>query len=326
MIKTTANHRADSNTQEKMRSMPVTRSTDKEEAARPICRRSFLKLVGTGGAMALLGASGVQATEIARPPRKEAAMGVLVDTTLCIGCRSCEGACNEANVLPKPDRPFDDETVLDQMRDTSPSAFTVVNKYEINKDVQITRKQQCMHCVEPACSSACIIKAMEKQTNGAVTYRDDLCIGCRYCMVACPFNAPKFEYSSATPLIKKCTFCFERQKEGKEPACVEACPVEALKFGKRSALLKEAKRRIHADPMAFVHDVYGEHEAGGTSWLYIASVPFEQLGLPELSNKIYPELTSGAMSTVPAVLLMWPALLMGFHYFSHNKDEAHKEH
>jgi NAD-dependent dihydropyrimidine dehydrogenase PreA subunit len=166
---------------------------------------------------------------------------------------------------------------------------------------------------------------MEKQSNGAVTYRDDLCIGCRYCMLACPFNVPKFEYSSAAPLIKKCTFCFERQKEGKQPACVEACPADALTFGKRSQLLKEAKRRIHADPKSYIHDIYGEHEAGGTSWLYIASVPFEDLGLPQLSNKDYPELTSGAMSTVPAVLLMWPALLMGFHYFSHGKDEAHKE-
>jgi formate dehydrogenase iron-sulfur subunit len=300
--------------------------TDIEEAARPICRRNFLKLMGAGGAMAMLGATGAQAAEIAAVPGKEGAMAVLVDTTRCIGCRSCEAACNEANALPKPDMPFDDESVLDQMRDTSPAAYTVVNKYDISKDVQITRKQQCMHCVEPACSSACIIKAMEKQTNGAVTYRDDLCIGCRYCMVACPFNVPKFEYSSATPLIKKCTFCFERQKDGKQPACVEACPADALTFGKRSQLLKEAKRRIHADPKAYVHDVYGEHEAGGTSWLYVASVPFEKLGLPELSNKVYPELTSGAMSTVPAVLLMWPALLMGFHYFSHNKDESHGEH
>ena len=303
----------------------MARSTDNKESGRPICRRSFLKLVGAGGAAALLGSNVAQATEIAGAPHKQAAMGVLVDTTLCVGCRSCEAACNEANKLSKPDRPFDDDSVLDQTRDTSPTAFTVVNRYDISKDVQITRKQQCMHCVEPACSSACIIKAMEKQTNGAVTYRDDLCLGCRYCMVACPFNVPKFEYSKAEPLIRKCTFCFERQKEGKEPACVEACPVEALKFGKRSELLKEAKTRIHADPNTYVHDIYGEHEAGGTSWLYIASVPFEKLGLPELSNKDYPELTSGAMSTVPAVLLMWPALLMGFHYFSHDKDEARKE-
>jgi formate dehydrogenase iron-sulfur subunit len=303
----------------------VERAKNNEENARLLCRRSFLKLAGAGGAMALLTGGEALAADIAGAPRKAAAMGVLVDTTVCIGCRSCEAACNEANGLPKPERPFDDESVLDQRRDTSPAAFTVVNKYDVGDNVQITRKQQCMHCVEPACSSACIIRAMEKQSNGAVTYRDDLCLGCRYCMVACPFGVPKFEYSKASPLIKKCQFCFERQQAGQQPACVEACPVEALTFGKRSDLLKEAKRRIHADPKAYVHDVYGEHEAGGTSWLYLASVPFEKLGLPVLDHKSYPELTSGAMGTVPAVMLMWPALLMGFHYFSHLKGEAHEE-
>ena len=135
-------------------------------------------------------------------------MGVLVDTTLCVGCRSCEAACNKVNGLPKPDRSFDDDSVLEEVRDTSPTAYTVVNKYTVDKGVEITRKQQCMHCVEPACSSACIIKAMEKRSNGAVTYRADLCLGCRYCMVACPFNVPKFEFSKASPLIKKCHFLF----------------------------------------------------------------------------------------------------------------------
>ena len=191
--------------------------------------------------------------------------------------------------------------------------------------MEITRKQQCMHCIEPVCSSACIIKAMEKRSNGAVTYRNDLCLGCRYCMVACPFNVPKFEYSKASPLIKKCQFCFERQEQGEQPGCVEACPVEALKFGRRPELIEEARKRIQDTPNAYVHHIYGEHEAGGTSWLYLAGAPFEKLGLPQLNDKDYPESTAGAMGTVPAVLLMWPALLIGFHYLSHGKDEAHGE-
>ncbi len=275
--------------------------------------------------MALLAANPSHAAEVAGGLSAEGAMGVLVDTTLCVGCRSCEAACNKVNELPKPDRSFDDDSVLDQPRDTSPTAFTVVNKYTVSNGVEITRKQQCMHCVEPACSSACIIKAMEKRSNGAVTYRDDLCLGCRYCMVACPFNVPKFEYSKASPFIKKCQFCFTRQEQGELPGCVEACPVEALKYGRRPELLEEARKRIHDTPNAYVHHIYGEHEVGGTSWLYLASAPFEKLGLPQLSDKDYPELTSGAMGTVPAVLLMWPALLAGFHYLSHNKGEAHDE-
>ena len=190
-------------------SKKVTGSKNDGEGARNCSRRSFLKLVGAGGAMALLGANPAQAAEVVGRLGREEAMGVLVDTTLCVGCRSCEAACNKVNALPKPERVFrDDDSVLDQVRDTSPAAYTVVNKYTVGKGVEITRKQQCMHCVEPACSSACIIRAMEKQSNGAVTYRSDLCLGCRYCMVACPFNVPKFEYSKASPLIKKCTVLF----------------------------------------------------------------------------------------------------------------------
>jgi len=296
------------------------------DGARNCSRRSFLKLVGTGGAMALLAANPAQAAEAVGQLGKEEPMGVLVDTTLCVGCRSCEAACNAVNGLPKPKVPFeDDDSLFDQIRDTSTGAFTVVNKYTVDKGVEITRKQQCMHCVEPACSSACIIRAMEKRSNGAVTYRNDLCLGCRYCMVACPFNVPKFEFSKASPFIRKCQFCFSRQEKGELPGCVEACPVEALKYGRRPELLEEARKRIHDTPDAYVHYIYGEHEAGGTSWLYLAGAPFEKLGLPQLSDKDYPELTSGAMGTVPAVLLMWPALLAGFHYFSHHKDEAHDE-
>jgi len=297
----------------------------KSEGVQECSRRNFLKLFGAGSAMALMSANPAHAAEVVGRLRKEEANGVLVDTTICVGCRSCEGACNQVNDLPKPDRPFDDDSVLEQHRDTSPSAYTVVNKYTLSKDVEITRKQQCMHCLEPACSSACIIRAMEKRSNGAVTYRNDLCLGCRYCMVACPYDIPKFEYSKASPLIRKCQFCFERQEQGELPGCVEACPVEALKFGKRSELIEEARKRIHDTPDAYVHHIYGEHEAGGTSWLYLAGAPFEKLGLPDLGEKDYPELTSGAMGTVPAVLLIWPALLDGFRHFSHRKSEAHEE-
>jgi len=302
----------------------IMKSENKSENAGNCSRRSFLKLIGLGGgAIALAGSQLAQAATAAASTGIP--NGVLVDTTLCVGCRSCEEACNKVNHLPKPDKPFDDDSVLDNPRDTSPDAFTVVNRYSAGKGEPITRKQQCMHCLEPACSSACIIKALEKQPMGPVTYRDDLCLGCRYCMVSCPFDVPKFEYSKAAPLMKKCTFCFARQKQGSMPACVEACPVGALKFGPRSEILDEAKQRIYTNPSNYVHHVYGEHEAGGTSWLYLASVPFENLGLPTLTTVPYPELTAGAMSTVPVVMLVWPALLMGLHHFSHRKSEVQEE-
>jgi Fe-S-cluster-containing dehydrogenase component len=301
----------------------VTKSENNGESAPNCSRRNFLKLVGLGGGALAL--SGSKLAQAATAPSGTIPNGVLVDTTLCVGCRSCEDACNQVNHLPKPDKAFDDASVLKDIRDTSPGAFTVVNRYATDQGAQVTRKQQCMHCLEPACSSACIIKALEKQPLGPVTYRDDLCLGCRYCMVSCPFDMPKFEYSKAVPLVKKCHFCFNLQEQDSDPACVEACPMEALKFGPRSELIEEAKKRIYTNPDHYVHHVYGEHEAGGTSWLYLANAPFEKLGLPKLSNKAYPELTEGAMNAVPVVMLVWPALLMGLHHFSHRKSETQEE-
>ena len=288
-------------------------------------RRNFLKIFGAGGAIAMLSPDAARAAKAVAASSKAESMGVLVDTTLCIGCRQCEGACNDVNKLPPPERPFDDDTVLNEHRDTSPREWSVVNRYKMKNGAQITRKQQCMNCVEPACSSACIIRALEKQPDGAVTWREDLCLGCRYCMVACPFDMPKFEYSKAVPRIMKCQFCFERQEKGQLPGCVEACPVEALKFGPRSGLVEEARKRIQSNPKGYVDHIYGEREAGGTSWLYLANAHFDDLGLPKLAGENYPEMTAGAAGTVPAVLLIWPALLAGFHYFTHRKDDDHQD-
>jgi Fe-S-cluster-containing dehydrogenase component len=298
----------------------VTGSKKEREGEVDRSRRNFLKLFGTGGAIAMLSPDAARAAKAVGAASKADPMGVLVDTTLCIGCRQCEGACNDVNKLPPPKRSFDDDSVLNTHRDTSHREWTVVNRYTMKSGVQITRKQQCMNCVEPACSSACIIRALEKQPDGAVTWREDLCLGCRYCMVACPFDMPKFEYSKPVPRIRKCQFCFERQEKGRQPGCVEACPVEALKFGPRSGLIEEARKRIQGNPKGYVDHIYGEHEAGGTSWLYLANAPFDDLGLQKLSGKDYPEMTAGAASTVPAVLLIWPALLAGFHYFTDHKD------
>jgi Fe-S-cluster-containing dehydrogenase component len=286
-------------------------------------RRKFFQLLGIGGGTMALSKAGKAAESNTQSAIRNTkiAVGVLVDTTKCVGCRSCEAACNEANHLPKPKKPImEDDSLFEKHRDTSPTAFTVVNRYTPNGK-EITRKQQCLHCLEPACSSACIIKAMEKQPTGPVTYREDLCLGCRYCMVACPFDVPKFEYDKAVPLVKKCQFCFKRQQEGKQPACVEACPMGALKFGPREELLEEARTRIYTKPDEYVHQIYGENEAGGTSWMYLAAVPFEQLGLPAgLGKKAYPELTLGAMGVVPMVMILWPALLMGLHQFAEQRD------
>jgi formate dehydrogenase iron-sulfur subunit len=142
-------------------------------------------------------------------------------------------------------------------------------------------------------------------------------------MLACPFDIPKYEYSSNTPRVRKCTFCFERQKAGLKPACTEVCPSGALTFGKRNALLEEAKSRIYTNPGKYIHHVYGESEAGGTSWLYITDVDLEKLAFrTDVPEKPMPELVSGALGAPPFVMTLWPPLLMGIYAFSRRRDEV----
>ncbi len=284
-------------------------------------RRNLLKIAGAAGAATLASRAFSSATTRGAA---RGAVGVLVDTTRCVGCRACEAACSEANRLVGPEKPGD-ETVFASRRRTSPTSLTVVNKSAEKSPSGEDRyaKTQCMHCVTPACASGCVVKALEKTATGPVVYHEDRCLGCRYCMIACPFGVPKYEYTKAAPLVKKCTFCAARQEKGLPPACADACPSGALTFGKRADLLEEAKTRIYQNPSKYVHEIYGEDEAGGTSWLYLSDVPFASLTLPtDVARKSYPEMADGALSAVPFVVTLWPPLLMGLYTFSKRRDDV----
>jgi Fe-S-cluster-containing dehydrogenase component len=229
------------------------------------------------------------------------------------------------NELPLPAVPFTDLTVLDKKRRTDAKTYTVVNKFTPTpggKPVYV--KNQCNHCLEPACASACFVKAFTKNRDGSVTYDASVCVGCRYCMIACPFEIPTYEYDEPlTPRIMKCTLCHPRITKGLLPGCVESCPTEALSFGKREDMIKLARDRINNYPGRYVDHIYGEHEMGGTNWLYLSGVPFRNLGMREdLGITPAPELTSGALSTVPMVAALWPALLTGIYAISRRREKA----
>ncbi|MGC3999170.1 MAG: 4Fe-4S dicluster domain-containing protein [Anaeromyxobacter sp.] len=282
-----------------------------------IGRRGFFRI-----AVATAGAAGAAAAAASTPEHGAPAdgPGVLVDTTLCVGCRGCEAACAEANQLPAPPP---DDAVMRQRRDTSEQAFTVVNRTEKAGGEERFAKKQCMHCLAPACASACPVRAMDKLPSGPVVYDASKCMGCRYCMLACPFDVPKYEYASNAPRVRKCTFCAPRQAQGLPPACTEVCPSGALTFGKRGELLEVAKTRIYTNPGRYLHHVYGEEEAGGTSWLYLSDVDLGQLALrTDVPGKAFPELVSGALGAPPFVMTLWPPLLMGLYAFSKRRDEV----
>jgi len=267
-------------------------------------RRSFLKTVGVAGAVAMGSADRSEASEAGAGIEGYA---VLVDTTRCVGCRTCEVVCAETNGLPEPDL---DDALLVHTRSPGTTQWSVINRFDTDAG-EVFVKRQCMHCVQPACASACLTRAMKKTDEGPVIWRENKCMGCRFCMVSCPFDMPKFEYRSAVPHIQKCRMCFDRLVEGQQPACVENCPAEALTFGKRSEMIAEARRRIYAEPGGYVEQIYGEHEVGGTGWLYLASVPFEQLGFrTDLGSVAYPRLTEDFLYGVPIVLTLWPAFLL----------------
>jgi len=234
---------------------------------------------------------------------------VLTDLTKCAGCKACVWACKEANGLPRDD----DGSAL------SASSWTAIeNVHGLNV------KRQCMHCEDPTCVSVCPVGAFTKTEAGPVVYDETRCIGCRYCMLACPFGIPKYQWSSNTPKVQKCMMCFDRAvSKGEPPACVRACPTGATIFGRREDLVSEALGRIDAQPDLYVPHVYGLKEAGGTCVLYLSSVPFDELGFPVgLRDDSYPRLTWDVLSKLPNVVSIAGVGLLGIWWITKRRDEV----
>jgi formate dehydrogenase iron-sulfur subunit len=261
----------------------------------------------------------------------------LVDITKCIGCRACQVACKQWNERDGEETEFQWDLGFQNPATLSAKTLTLITFHELPDEQApgglhyLFTMRRCLHCLEPACASACPTTALTRQSDGPVTYDADKCIGCRYCIWACPWGVPTAEWNSLAPKIQKCTHCADRadqplplsrngqaltQEEGKqyranivEPACVKACPADALQFGTRADILKEARTRISGQPEKYVDHIYGEKEAGGTSVLYLSSVPFDKLGFPDVGTKAYPAVSKIAIHSVSPAVLAVGALL-----------------
>ena len=273
--------------------------------------------------------------------------GILVDTTRCIGCRRCEWACNEWNKNPnKPIAEFEKSVVgkddaFKNIRRMHAGNFTVVNRFYSSKDGKpIYVKRHCMHCEDPGCLASCFVDSYRKASMGPVLYLPHICVGCRYCMVACPFDVPAFEYYEAlNPQITKCTMCYDRiisevvelpagsrRPSSAVPTCVEICPAEVMTFGKRSELINLAHERIRNNPGKYIDYVYGEQEVGGTSWMYLSSVPFEEIGFrTDIGKTPIPNYSRSFLFGVKMFEIVgaWP-LVFGAYYAISKAREKHQ--
>ena len=242
--------------------------------------------------------------------------GILYDATLCIGCKLCEKGCAERNGLP-----YDDKIAEEQKQ--SEHKFTVV----LTKEDKFMRSL-CMNCQDPSCVSVCPVAAFRKTAEGPVTYDAGRCMGCRYCMLACPFFVPKYEWEKTFPLVRKCDMCADRVARGQQTACADACPTGATKFGERDELIDEAQKRLRDNPGNYVNHIYGLKEVGGTSVLLLSSVPFENFGYQtNIVTEPMPELTYRVLTHVPDLVTLGSVMLGGIWWISNRKIEvAEAEH
>ena len=240
--------------------------------------------------------------------------GILFDATLCVGCGSCYQACKEVNNLPQTNKDF----LKDHL---SENTFTVVEQYG-----EMYTRKLCMHCNEPACASVCLVGAIKKSSTGAVVYDAEKCIGCRYCMQACPHKIPRYEWGTTQPRVRKCILCYDRVKAGQLPGCVEVCPNEATLYGNIDQLVSVAKNRMKENPEKYYQHIYGLEEAGGGHVLVISPVPFEQLGyISRLPREPMPEFTKRAMEKIPSVVIGGGVFLTGMYWLTKRKNQIANE-
>lgn len=248
-------------------------------------------------------------------PEDEKTFAILTDTTLCTGCEACVHACKQTYKLDR-DRAWRWKQRID---DLSSTRFTTIIR---RPDSHFVR-QQCRHCREPACVSACIVGALRKTELGPVVYDENRCMGCRYCMMACPYGIPRYSWENEVPLVHKCTMCYDRLKQGLQPACTDACPYGATIFGTRAKMIETANERFAANPGKYYTPpgstepkLYGYDEVGGLSVLYISDISLEFLSWrPELGKEPLPTLTWAALRKVPPVVLAMAGAMSGLYWF-----------
>lgn len=261
-------------------------------------RREFMKTVtktiGIGAGIALFGNSLPSKKAVAA---SQSAKAILYDMTVCRGCSGCEVLCRRYYDLPRIN---DEDNKTDgNIPKLVPNMYTKVQKIDCTTSEGDDRyiKWQCMHCVEPTCTTVCPTSALYKTDEGPVKYDISRCIGCQYCVSACPFSIPHYDWETGNG-ITKCLMCADRLSEGEQPVCVENCPLGALKIDDRTLIIADARRMQDEGKY-----VYGIDEYGGTSWIYVSDIPFDEIGFPYPEEDSYPNISRAMFGSQTASIV-----------------------
>ncbi len=316
-------------------------------------RRDFLKVASGSVASTVLASNTADARQNLEPASE--AIGMLFDSTMCVGCKACVTKCKEVNNMPPEIDPANPQ--YDSARDLSSKTLNIIKLYKggdgKTKDDEANgfafEKRSCMHCVDPGCVSVCPVTAMQRDPKtGIVTYNPDVCIGCRVCTQGCPYNVPQFEYENTFGQIQKCQLCnqkgVERIDKGMITGCAEVCPTGATLFGTRKELLEEAKRRVKlktgdnykyprgnlAKPDEYFEKtvvaqykdhVWGETEGGGTNVMHISSVSFDKLGMPPLKERSAASISEGVQHSLYSYFALPAIVLAGLSFVVHRNTK-----
>lgn len=247
-------------------------------------------------------------------------VAMLIDTSKCTACRGCQVACKQWNELPAETTKFFGGEGYQNPADLSGVTFTLVKFKEVasNGDLRwLFRKHQCLHCTQASCVNVCPVKAITKNELGFTQRNLKKCIGCKLCVIKCPFKVPRLDKNKKA---QSCRFCADRVMNNLTPACAKTCPSGAIQFGERSAIIKIAKVRV--DILGGKSELYGMTQGGGLGVMYVLKDSPDVYGLPTALKVAEPLLLPTLLGSFGRIAFLGSLVGLAIEYFNKTREEG----